>query len=109
MLSEVLASGMITGPLDPAAASCICAAVPAMPEVVTLPLTDLSEPTIMVPLPDAEVVTGGTSCAPLNVTFVPDISAAPANAKTAAATIAVDNLPQILATLFIFCAPLVRN
>jgi hypothetical protein len=83
--------------------------VPAIPEVVTLPLTDLSAPTTMLPLPDAEVVTAGTSCAPLNVTFVPDISAAAANPKTAATTIAADNLPEILATLFIFCSPLVRN
>jgi hypothetical protein len=39
----------------PAAAMWICAAVPATPEVVTLPFTDMSSPTVMVPLPVAAV------------------------------------------------------
>jgi hypothetical protein len=30
-----------------------------MPEVVMLPVTDLSEPTLIVALPDAEVATSG--------------------------------------------------
>jgi hypothetical protein len=36
-----------------------------------LPLTDMSSFTVTVPLPDAEVVTGGTSSAPLSVTLLP--------------------------------------
>src|SRR3990172_7939834 len=47
------------------------AAVAATPVVVMLPLTDLSGPTVMVPFPDAEVVTGGTSCLPLSMTSLP--------------------------------------
>src|SRR6266436_4013393 len=47
------------------------AALPATPEVVTLPLTDLSMRTAMVPLPVAAVLTGGTSWLPLSVTFEP--------------------------------------
>jgi hypothetical protein len=38
---------------------------------VTLPLTDLSSFTVIVPLPDAEVLTGGTSSLPLSVTLLP--------------------------------------
>ena len=49
----------------------ICAAVATTPVVVTLPLTDLSSFTVIVPLPDAEVLTGGTSSAPLSVTLSP--------------------------------------
>src|SRR5713101_8971766 len=42
-----------------------------MPDVVTVPLTDLSISTVMVPLPVAAVFTGGTSWAPLSTTFEP--------------------------------------
>jgi hypothetical protein len=35
-----------------------------MPVVVTLPLTDLSAPTVIVPVPAPALVTGGTSWAP---------------------------------------------
>jgi hypothetical protein len=35
--------------------------VPATPEVITLPLTDLSMRTVMVPLPVAAVLREGTS------------------------------------------------
>ncbi|MGB7542254.1 MAG: hypothetical protein WBM28_09595, partial [Burkholderiales bacterium] len=54
---------------------------------VTLPLTDLSAPTVIVPTPEADVVTGGTSSAPLSVTFTPppeDIPAHPASRMAAA-------------------------
>jgi hypothetical protein len=66
----------------------MCAAVAVMPAVVTLPLTDLSPLTVIVPLPVAAVVTGGTSCAPVNITFPPPLSmpAQPASIKAAAAT-----------------------
>src|SRR5689334_3100045 len=61
----------MTGPLCPIAPMWMCAAIPAMPEVETLPLTDLSSATLMEPLPEAEVVTGGTSWLPLRVTLPP--------------------------------------
>src|SRR6186713_265286 len=63
------------------------AATPTTPEVVTLPLTDLSAPTVIVPKPLAAVVTGGTSWAPLKVTWVllvPDVPAQPAKTSAAA-------------------------
>src|SRR5215831_2143637 len=47
----------------------MCAAVPATPDVVTLPLTDLSSPTVIVPVPEALVVTAGTSWLPLSATL----------------------------------------
>jgi hypothetical protein len=40
-----------------------------IPEVVTLPLTDRSLPTVMAPSPAALVLTEGTSWLPLNMTF----------------------------------------
>src|SRR5258705_13098940 len=49
----------------------MCAAEPATPVVVTEPLTDRSMSTVIVPLPDAFVVTAGTSCLPLSTTFEP--------------------------------------
>jgi hypothetical protein len=49
----------------------MCAAAAVIPVVVTLPLTDLSSFTVIVPLPDAEVLTGGTSSSPLSVTLLP--------------------------------------
>ena len=49
----------------------MCAAVAAIPVVVTAPLTDRSMSTVIVPLPDASVVTVGTSCLPLSTTFEP--------------------------------------
>jgi hypothetical protein len=73
-----------------------------------LPLTDLSSFTVMVPLPDAEVLTGGTSSAPLIVTLLPLntafveshaelIVSHPASASAAEATtagIAARNTPE---------------
>src|SRR5207244_2669838 len=47
----------------------MCAALPSTPVVVTLPLTDLSAPTVIVPLPVALVFTGGTSLSPDRVTL----------------------------------------
>src|SRR5499425_1248076 len=46
------------------------AAVPLMPVVVILPLIDWSAATVIVPLPVALVVTGGTSWPPLSTTLV---------------------------------------
>src|SRR4026209_868340 len=63
------------------------AATPTTPEVVTLPLTDLSAPNVIVPKPGAAVVTGGTSWAPLKLTWVllvPDVPAQPAKTSAAA-------------------------
>jgi hypothetical protein len=45
--------------------------VAVIPEVLMLPLTDLSSFTVIVPLPEAEVVTGGFCSAPLSVTLLP--------------------------------------
>src|SRR5450631_693143 len=42
----------------------MCAAMPAMPVDFTLPLTEPSPATVIVPLPDATVFTGGTSSPP---------------------------------------------
>src|SRR6266702_8890562 len=50
--------------------------MPFIPSVLIDPLTDLSLFTLIVPAPVAEVVTGGVSSAPVNVTF---ISFAPAD------------------------------
>jgi len=57
-------------PIFPRGARWMCAAVAVTPVVVTLPLTDLSSFTVIVPLPDAEVLTGGTSSSPLSVTLL---------------------------------------
>jgi hypothetical protein len=59
--------------------------------VFTLPLTDLSSPMLNLPLPDAVVVTGGVSSAPLRVTLTSFAQAEPmpsatANARQAPAT-----------------------
>lgn len=47
------------------------------PVVVTLPLTALSGATVMVPLPEAEVVTGGTSWLPLSAILTAWLQDAP--------------------------------
>src|SRR5271163_3481585 len=47
----------------------MCATVPSMPVVLMVPLTDLSAAIVIVPVPDAEVVTGGVSSAPVSFTF----------------------------------------
>jgi hypothetical protein len=50
-----------------------------------LPFTDLSSPTVMLPLPEALVFTGGTSSAPVILTCKtspPPIVAQPANRTT---------------------------
>ena len=51
-------------PVLPAAPMWMCAAVPCMPLVMTLPDTEPSSPTEILPSPLADVVTGGTSFAP---------------------------------------------
>src|SRR6185436_6075351 len=49
----------------------MCAAVPSTPVVVILPLTDLSDEILKVPVPDAVVLTGGTSSSPVSLTLTP--------------------------------------
>src|SRR5882762_7222681 len=49
----------------------MCAAMPLRLFVVTLPLTEWSSFTVLSPPPEAEVLTGGTSSAPLRVTLLP--------------------------------------
>src|SRR5438445_10863266 len=48
----------------------MCAAVPSTPVVVILPPTDLSAPTVIVPLPVALVFTGGTTLSPDRTTLI---------------------------------------
>ena len=50
--------GTMTGPLAPRAPSWICAATPTSPCVRIVAFTDLSSPTVIVPVPVAEVFTG---------------------------------------------------
>jgi hypothetical protein len=42
---------------------------PSIPAVLMVPLTDLSAATVIVPVPDADVVTGGVSSAPVKFSF----------------------------------------
>src|SRR5271170_8215369 len=77
---------MIGGPFWPGAEpSWICPMVPSIPEVVTLPLTDLSSPILILPSPLASVVTAGTSWSPVRVTLT---SLAFATVKLAASSVA---------------------
>ena len=69
-MSPFLVSGTITGPFWPLAAWWMWAIVPVTPWVVTLPVTVPSSATRKVPLPFACVVTGGTSSAPVRLTFM---------------------------------------
>src|SRR5450631_1641608 len=63
--------------------------------VLIVPLTDLSAATVMVPVPDADVVTGGVSCAPVKLTF-----RSTARADPLPMTIAADaTSPQMLLRL----------
>src|ERR1700730_17843939 len=55
----------------------MCAIVASMDFVLIVPLTDLSAPTVMVPVPDADVVTGGVSCAPVKLILRSAAKAAP--------------------------------
>src|SRR5512132_752391 len=74
---------MITGPFLPAAPSWMCAAVPATPLVLTLPAIVLSAAIANMPLPVAEVLTGGTSCSPVRLTGTSTASAAEESAARA--------------------------
>src|SRR4051812_19026619 len=62
----------------------MCAATALIPVVVTPPLTDLSSLMVIVPLPEADVVTGGTSCSPVSLTETFSASAVPDNRNAAA-------------------------
>src|SRR5262249_11191742 len=66
-----------TVPLAPAGDTWMWAAVPLTPVVVILPLIDWSAATVIVPLPVALVVTGGTSWLPLSVTLTSTAEATP--------------------------------
>src|SRR4030081_4155709 len=67
----------MTGPLAPGAPKWMWAAVALMPVVLTLPLIYWSAATVIVPLPVALVVTGGTSWLPLSVTLASEAEATP--------------------------------
>jgi hypothetical protein len=72
VLSLVLVKGTMTGPLEPEAPSWMCAAVAVIPVAVIFALTAQSL-TVTVPEPDADVVTAGTSFAPVSETRSPII------------------------------------
>jgi hypothetical protein len=63
----------------------MCATVPSMPVVVTVPVTDLSVAIVIEPVPDADVVTGGVSSAPIRCIFTSAPAAAPRPTSNAAA------------------------
>src|SRR5438105_12709496 len=99
----------------------MCAAVPSTPVVVILPLTDLSAPTVIVPLPVALVFTGGTSLSPDRVTLtvwpfpavslfaVPSlfpIEAQPVATRSAAATAAARDGLNVRGRVFMGLPPL---
>jgi hypothetical protein len=82
----------------------MCAAVASMPEVITLPLTDLSDEITKVALPDADVFTGGISWSPDNVTLMPCglepfVAAQPTTMSSTKAKI-IDDGPNFCTTLF---------
>jgi hypothetical protein len=64
----------------------MCAIVPSMPAVLMVPLTDLSAVIVIVPVPDAEVVTGGISSAPVSLTLTSTAQADVLIARNADAT-----------------------
>src|ERR1700682_3848512 len=64
----------------------MCATVPSTPAVLMVPLTDLSAAIEIVPVPDADVVTGGVSSAPVNFTFKSTAKTDPLNASAAVVT-----------------------
>src|SRR5271169_2195484 len=64
----------------------MCATVPSMPVVLTVPLTDLSAEIVIDPVPDADVDTGGVSSAPVKLTIRSAAKTGPTNARKAAET-----------------------
>src|SRR5271166_1376614 len=76
----------------------MCAIVPSMPVVLIMPLTDLSAAILKVPVPDADVVTGGVSSVPVKCTLTSPASANPLLANSAAAAITA-RTPGILKSL----------
>ena len=66
-----------------------------MPLVLTVPVTVLSAAMLIVPMPVAEVVTGGVSSAPINFTFTSTANADPLNIRSAVEAISV-RTPGIL-------------
>jgi hypothetical protein len=77
-----------------------------MPVVVTLPLTDLSDEITMLPLPDAAVLTGGTSWSPVNLSLIPSLFSAavveqPAEIINTTAKAAARDGQNFLSSLFI--------
>src|SRR6266403_1541297 len=74
----------------------MCAMVPSMDFVLTVPLTDLSAATVMVPVPEADVVTGGVSCAPVKSTFRSAARADPLPMTNAADAISPRKLVKLM-------------
>src|SRR5262249_42877337 len=76
----------MTSPFVPAGDRWMWAAVPLTPVVLMLPLIDWSAATVIVPLPVALVVTGGTSWPPLSVTLTSTAEATPTPVATRVTT-----------------------
>src|SRR5882762_6164164 len=74
----------------------MCAIVPSMDFVLIVPLTDLSAATVMVPVPDADVVTGGVSCAPVKLIFRSTAKADPVPMMNAAEAISPRMLVRLM-------------
>src|SRR5450631_2202035 len=76
----------------------MCATVPSMPVVLTVPVTDLSAAIVIEPVPDADVVTGGVSSAPVrcNFTSAPAAVPRPTNNAAAATTAQMRRVLKIL-------------
>src|SRR5438132_11261928 len=99
----------------------MCAAVPSTPVVLILPLTDLSAPTVIVPLPVALVFTGGTTLSPDRATLIVwpfpaaalfaapslfSVEAQPAATRSTAATAAARDGLNIRSRVFMGLPPL---
>src|ERR1700730_3343626 len=74
----------------------MCAIVASMDFVLIVPLTDLSAATVMVPVPDADVVTGGVSCAPVKLIFRSTAKADPVPMTNAAEAISPRMLVRLM-------------
>src|SRR6185436_9741170 len=79
-----------------------------MPVVLTEPLTDLSSPTVIEPVPFAEVWTGGTSSAPVRLIFIGAISSTAPETKILVIRVAAASaMPGFLKVVIMLMPPLV--
>ncbi|HLS56838.1 MAG TPA: hypothetical protein VK052_12245 [Zeimonas sp.] len=87
----------------------MCAIVPFMPVVVTEPLIVRSAATEIVPVPVAEVFAGGTSAAPLSMSFICCADAPATKTSAAAATAAGHSDLRRFAIVIMASTSLVRG